>query len=546
MITRIEALGFRSLRYVAQDVEPFQVLVGPNGSGKSSFLDVVGFVGDLLRVGPLRAILGDEKSGVHARAADPTHLCWMRQGDRFELAVELRLPPERAERLPNGKYRRARYEVGIQVAGGEGEIAFAAETLWLAPDREPEADPQRKLFPESRNAPSSILESRHTKTPSNWKKVVNKIGESGNDYFFAETSGWQNPFRLGPAKSALANLPEDETRFPVATWVKRILMEGIERVVLNAEGMRGPSPPGVPRRFRPDGSNLPWVVEELRTKSQERFERWVAHVRTALPDLKTIRTVERPEDRHRYLVVEFRNGLEAPSWVVSDGTLRLLALSLLAYLPEAQGIYLIEEPENGIHPRAVETVYQSLSSVYEAQVLCASHSPVVLSLARPESLLCFAKDDAGATDVVRGDQHPRLREWKGSLDLGTLFAAGVLGWPRPRGRGSGQGHRASVRGSPPAPSVAGDPADPIRHGRPSKQGSRVLQERRPARGSLHAGGDARPCGLRPGLGGSAEPRPSGSRTRGRSTPSAALGRPGTLRGHRSGTGGVGLGRLAAR
>lgn len=38
MITRIEALGFRSLRYVAQDIEPFQALVGPNGSGKSSFL----------------------------------------------------------------------------------------------------------------------------------------------------------------------------------------------------------------------------------------------------------------------------------------------------------------------------------------------------------------------------------------------------------------------------------------------------------------------------------------------------------------------------
>ena len=96
MITRVEALGFRSLRYIAQDIESFQVLVGPNGSGKSSFLDVVAFIGDLLRVGPLRAILGDEKNGVPQRAADPGHLCWMRQGARFELAVELRLPTESA------------------------------------------------------------------------------------------------------------------------------------------------------------------------------------------------------------------------------------------------------------------------------------------------------------------------------------------------------------------------------------------------------------------------------------------------------------------
>ncbi len=121
------------------------------------------------------------------------------------------------------------------------------------------------------------------------------------------------------------------------------------------------------------------------------------------------------------------SGLKAPSWVVSDGTLRLLALTLLAYIQDVEGIYLIEEPENGIHPKAVETVFQSLSSVYGAQVLCASHSPVVLSLAKPRDLLCFAKTATGETDIVRGDEHPRLKDWKGSLDLGTLFAAGVLG-----------------------------------------------------------------------------------------------------------------------
>jgi hypothetical protein len=72
-------------------------------------------------------------------------------------------------------------------------------------------------------------------------------------------------------------------------------------------------------------------------------------------------------------------------------------------------------------------VYQALSSVRDGQVLLASHSPIVLGLAKPRDLLCFAKDEAGASDVVRGDEHPRLREWQGELDLGTLFAGGVLG-----------------------------------------------------------------------------------------------------------------------
>jgi predicted ATPase len=239
----------------------------------------------------------------------------------------------------------------------------------------------------------------------------------------AETSNWNNPFYLGPRRSALANLPEDERRFPVALWFRRTLMDGVQRLALNSEALRRPSPPGSPRTFRPDGSNLPWVVAEL---PEDRLRDWVSHVAQALPDLRGVATVERPEDRHRYLVLKYKTALEAPSWLVSDGTLRLLALTLLAYLPKLEGIYLVEEPENGIHPRAVEAALQSLASVYDAQVLMATHSPVVLSLTRPEQLLCFARTPDGETDVVLGSEHPRLQSWQRDTDLGTLFASGIL------------------------------------------------------------------------------------------------------------------------
>lgn len=112
--------------------------------------------------------------------------------------------------------------------------------------------------------------------------------------------------------------------------------------------------------------------------------------------------------------------------MVSDGTLRLLALTLVAYLPELNGVYLIEEPENGLHPRAIETVFPSLSSVYNGQVLMATHSPVIMSIVEPKSVLCFAKTPDGATDIVSGSEHPRLREWRNEPNLATLFAAGVL------------------------------------------------------------------------------------------------------------------------
>ena len=113
--------------------------------------------------------------------------------------------------------------------------------------------------------------------------------------------------------------------------------------------------------------------------------------------------------------------------MASDGTLRMLALTLPAYLTDNRGIYLIEEPENGIHPKAIETVFQSLSSLYDAQLLMASHSPVVLGCAPPDVVLCFAKNEDGATDIVTGMNHLRLQEWKDETNLGQLFAAGVLG-----------------------------------------------------------------------------------------------------------------------
>ena len=65
--------------------------------------------------------------------------------------------------------------------------------------------------------------------------------------------------------------------------------------------------------------------------------------------------------------------------------------------------------------------------MYHSQVLVATHSPVALNMLDPKNVLCFAKDSNGAADVVSGDQHPALRDWKrGEPDMGTLFASGIL------------------------------------------------------------------------------------------------------------------------
>jgi predicted ATPase len=99
----------------------------------------------------------------------------------------------------------------------------------------------------------------------------------------------------------------------------------------------------------------------------------------------------------------------------------------LPYLKNLPSIIFLEEPENGIHPRAIENVLQSLSSVYDSQVFVSSHSPVVLANSKLSQIICARLNNDGAVSIIAGSEHPQLKEWKGQVDLGALFATGVLG-----------------------------------------------------------------------------------------------------------------------
>lgn len=421
MFTLIEARNYRCLRYIRQSLEPFHILVGPNASGKTTFLDVLAFLGDIVEEGP--------QAAVTARTRNFQDLLWWRQGDCFELAVEAAIPDHFRKMLRDPENDTVRYEIALRLSEETQEISIQAEKVLLTRAAPLSSSPsQRSLFPAPAESPDTII------TPSRAKRttvIVNKV-VNGNDNFYSEVyrekgKGWAPSFKLGPQKSALGNLPADEANFPVTNWLKGLLTDNLERLMLNSLLIRKASPPGQGRRFRSDGSNLPWVLDHFQKTDENRFQEWIAHLRTALPDLRNVRTVERPDDRHRYLVLEYEGGLEIPSWMASDGTLRLLALTVLAYLPDFSGVYLIEEPENGIHPRAVDTVIQSLSSAYNAQILVATHSPVILGMVEPRTVLCFAKTKEGAVDIVPGSEHPALRDWRGEANLGVLFAGGVLG-----------------------------------------------------------------------------------------------------------------------
>ena len=412
MIRRIQALNYRCLRHIDVTLDRFHVLVGPNASGKSALFDVIAFLGDLVSDGL--------EAAVAKRTSNFQDLVWGRpqRSLRFELAAEFDLPQNVKDRLPPAKgFDRLRYEVAIEE--GDRGVIIEAERGLLMPERQPRAR-RRSWFPEPLADADTILMGQH-----NVRTILNK--HDGRDAFNVEVAersgrGRAATMSFGDRRSTLRNLPESVEQFPAATYVKRMLETRIKPLALDCAKMRQASPP---RRctsgLAPDGSNLPWIIERLQADHRADYEQWLGHAQTTLTDLEGIRVVVRPDDRHAYLMLSYRTGVSVPSWMTADGTLRFLALTILAYLPNEDEVYLVEGPEQGIHPLALDAVYQSFVSVYASQVLATTHSPAFLNLADAERVLSFATDDSGATDVVSGDEHPRLAARRDGVDLSVAM-----------------------------------------------------------------------------------------------------------------------------
>ena len=90
-------------------------------------------------------------------------------------------------------------------------------------------------------------------------------------------------------------------------------------------------------------------------------------------------------------------------------------------------MFIVEEPENGIHPNAIEAAFDALSSMYDSQVLLTTHSPIVVNLSKLENLICLKINTDGATDAVVANKLPVLQNWERTPSLGWLLASGALG-----------------------------------------------------------------------------------------------------------------------
>jgi predicted ATPase len=107
----------------------------------------------------------------------------------------------------------------------------------------------------------------------------------------------------------------------------------------------------------------------------------------------------------------------------------LLVLGYLALLlsPHPPRLLLIEEPENGIHPKRLQDVLGILGELASAQsltqILLTTHSPYAVDSFKPEQVTLCTKSDDGTVELTRMSASKAVREQESLFTLGEIWTA---------------------------------------------------------------------------------------------------------------------------
>jgi predicted ATPase len=184
------------------------------------------------------------------------------------------------------------------------------------------------------------------------------------------------------------------------------------------------------RLLRADGSNLAsflYLLRKTHVASYALIQRAVQRVTPFFGDFRLEPRRLKPDDirlewRHKNSDQYF----DASS--LSDGTLRFIALATLFLQPEQfrPSVILVDEPELGLHPYAIEMLASLIRQAsVNTQVIVATQSSLLLDHFAPEDVLVANRVDGG-TQLVRLKSED-LAAWLEDYSLGQLWEKNEFG-----------------------------------------------------------------------------------------------------------------------
>ena len=124
---------------------------------------------------------------------------------------------------------------------------------------------------------------------------------------------------------------------------------------------------------------------------------------------------------------------ERDASLLSDGTLRVLAIAAAMLSAPEGSLVVIEEIDNGVHPSRAHHLLQQIQSIASQRnlrVLLSTHNPAMLDAlpdsAVPDVVFCYRHPEDGASRLVRLADVPDYPELIAQGTLGHLMTSGAL------------------------------------------------------------------------------------------------------------------------
>jgi predicted ATPase len=389
VLTRLILRNFKSFRDADVSLGPLNVVVGPNMGGKSNLLDAFRFLYECWfpdggTYGPLGAI---------TRRGGIDEVLWKGRGAAARL---LSIGIEFAD--PVQPRRGFQYKIEL-IGGPSGYVNVQTEDLILLENGE-----QCPLIKRERD--------------SRW--LVNADG--------------QLLASIEPQRSAMEFAPPNWEGSPLKWFAQNWRYYNLVPSMMKQLNQVGAG--GV---LEPQGQNLSAWMMWLQTRAPEVFSRITEITRDTFPGVRRLLTWPNQQSTVYLSSEEEALARPIPLLQMSDGELAFIAYVSLLYAPDNLGgtLILIEEPENHLHPRLLETLVSLLRQFWEevsersvptSQIVLTSHSPFLVDQTSLDEIVWIGKRD-GETFVIRPGDKTDLRKLveDKALGLGDLMLAGALG-----------------------------------------------------------------------------------------------------------------------
>ena len=383
MITRLRVQNYKALRDVTLDLTPMHVLIGPNDSGKTSILEALAALCRSVDHQLLEAFVGSWKG---------TDLVW--KGDNRRIVA--------LEAEGNVGEKNWKYKIGCRFPQRERDVRVKEEALRFDPVSKP-------IVLKDLNDSWTLLYRVATNDLATRRREVSDEQREAARELYPILSG-VHLYRWVPGLLSL----------PVAAQSQRQF------------------------RMEPTGFGLALCLDDILGYDRRRFENLENHFKRIFPEVDSIMLIREkaftgpiddPEQIPRLeqaegkgLYFRFRKDKqELPAAQVSDGMLLVLAYLTILYLPHPPRVLLIEEPENGIHPKRLQDVLQILRDLIaeqgHTQIILTTHSPYVVDQFQPDEVSLCHKEGDGSVVVHKLSESRTVKEQIDVFTLGEIWTA---------------------------------------------------------------------------------------------------------------------------